>query len=237
MYTYLLINIGIILFPLLLSFDKRVHYVSRWKYLFPSLFLVGIIFFLWDHYFTEWGIWGFNPAYLLGIYLWQLPLEEILFFVCVPFACLFIYEVVRYYNKRDVLQPVARPVTILLICILFLVGLGNLQRTYTAVNFIALAMLLGVHLCFLKSGYLGHFYLAYLLSFIPFSVANGILTNGLRFIDQGPVVWYNDMENLSLRIIGIPIEDFFYSMFLFLFNVTFYEHFKKKYSAREKLKK
>ena len=47
----------------------------------------------------------------------------------------------------------------------------------------------------------------YFISIIPFLIVNGILTNGFRFIDAGPVVWYNDAENLSIRLLNIPLEE------------------------------
>ena len=57
------------------------------------------------------------------------------------------------------------------------------------------------------------FLISYLFIIIPFLIINGILTGSL-IIDQ--VVWYNNMENLGLRIGTIPIEDFFYGFTLLL---------------------
>ncbi len=48
MSTYLLINLLIILFPLLLSFDKKTAY---YKNIFPviiSIIVVGTAFLIWD---------------------------------------------------------------------------------------------------------------------------------------------------------------------------------------------
>ena len=83
--------------PLALSFDKKVHFYTYWKALFPALLLIGTAFLIWDEYFTINKIWGFNNDYLHGIYLGHLPLEEVLFFLVVPYACVFIYEVLIAY--------------------------------------------------------------------------------------------------------------------------------------------
>ena len=91
-FTYLLINFLTIFFPIVLSFDKRVQFFKSWKFIFPGLFITGLLFLLWDYVFTIYGVWSFNPDYVIGVYMLNLPLEEILFFVTVPFACIFIYE-------------------------------------------------------------------------------------------------------------------------------------------------
>lgn len=70
------------------------------------------------------------------------------------------------------------------------------------------------------------FYLSYLLIFLgPFLIVNGILTGS--FIDE-PVVWYNNSENFSIRVLTIPIEDFVYGFLLYLMNVTLYESYLSK---------
>ena len=81
-----------------------------------------------------------------------------------------------------------------------------------------------------KRGYHANFLISYFFHLIPFLIVNGILTDGnfdFNF-STDPVVWYNNDENLFIRFITIPIEDFFYSMLLLLMNVTFYEKFKSK---------
>src|SRR3712207_5526265 len=111
MYIYLYLNIFTILFPLLRSFDKRVQFYKTWKYLFPAIAINALIFIIWDSIFTHHGVWGFNTDSLLGIYLFNLPLEEILFFITVPYACVFIYECLNVYVKRDLLRKGALAAT------------------------------------------------------------------------------------------------------------------------------
>jgi len=227
MYTYILIDMLTISIPLALSFEKRIYYAGKWKYLFPALSVTAVVFIVWDHFFTIHGIWGFNPQYLLGISIFSLPLEEILFFFCVPFSCVFIYELVCKYGRESFISQNVKSITWGLAGILFVVGIFNFSKIYTSMTFLSLSIFLLVHVLLLKSPYLAKFYGAYVITLLPMLVVNGILTNGIRSVAPGPVVWYDNFYNLGIRMIGIPVEDFMYSMLLLLLNVTIYERLKK----------
>ncbi len=78
-----------------------------------------------------------------------------------------------------------------------------ISRTYTAVNFISAAFLIGLVLM-IKPELLRRFFPGYLVILIPFGLVNGVLTGS--FIEE-QIVWYNDQENLGIRLGTIPIED------------------------------
>jgi hypothetical protein len=40
------------------------------------------------------------------------------------------------------------------------------------------------------------------------------------------VVWYNDQENLGIRLLTIPLDDFAYGLDLLLMNIGLFEWFK-----------
>ena len=126
-FLYLGLDLFSLLGPLALSFDKRVAFFKKWKALFPAIFLMMLVFIPWDILKTAKGVWGFNPDYIIGIYFFNLPLEECLFFICIPYACVFIYECLNNYIKRDVLQSVHRPTLILLS--LLLLSLSPARRS------------------------------------------------------------------------------------------------------------
>ena len=221
MSTYLLINILSISVPFLFSFHPRLKFYKKWYAVFSAILIPGIVFILWDILFTRWGVWGFNSSHLSGISWLGLPIEEWLFFICIPYACLFTYFSLSVLIKKDFIETYAKPLSLLLITVLIFIALINIDRIYTSVTFLAAALFLSLHLLIFKSGYLGRFYLAYLVIYLfPFLLVNGILTGS--FLAE-PVVWYNNAENLSLRIFTIPIEDFVYGLLLFLMNVTIYE--------------
>ena len=220
-YYYLFINIATVFFPIVLSFDQKVHFYKKWKYIVPGLILSGLLYLVWDYLFTIKNVWSFNDEYILGIKLFKLPLEEILFFITVPFACIFIYECLSSYFKINISKVWSRNVSIILLafCILMLF-LFN-QQLYSLINFSTLAVILIYTLFKSTSLDMGKFYLAYLVSLIPFYIVNGILT-------AIPIVMYNNAENMNFRVGTIPFEDHFYSMSLILLNLLFFEYFRSR---------
>lgn len=219
-YLYLLINFFTILVPFLFSFYAQANFSKKWKYLWVAIVVPAILFLVWDEYFTRLGIWGFNKTYLTGIYLGSLPLEEVLFFICIPYACVFTYEALNYLIRKDYLAPYQRLISFLLITGLLSVAAFHLDKAYTATTFIALALYVILLEFILRSAFLSRFYFSYILVLIPFFIVNGILTGS--FI-EGEVVWYNNTENLHLRIGTIPVEDVFYGMLLLMMNVSVFE--------------
>lgn len=186
--------------------------------------LTGLVFLFWDVLFTVKGVWSFNPDYIIGIKFFDLPLEEILFFLTVPFSCIFIYACLNYYVKWSLSQNVSKAISLLIIalCVAMLVVYYN--RLYTAVNFGFLMFVLILLQYVFKSTWLNRFYMAYVVSLLPFYIVNGILT-------AVPIVMYNNAENIGKRVGTIPIEDHFYSMALLLMNIGFFEYFKNKKSV------
>jgi lycopene cyclase domain-containing protein len=224
-YYYLLINIFTISFPLLASFEPRVHFFSRRRGLFLGIGIAAVFFIIWDIAFTRMGIWGFNPHYLTGIDFLHLPIEEWMFFFTVPYACIFIYETLNYGVKKELPAKITKFITYTLIAVLFILGIMYVQKWYTGLTFILTALFLLLLVIRVKPRWLGRFYLAYLVSLIPFLLVNGILT-GSFIPDQ--IVWYNNAENLSIRIFTIPVEDSIYMMLLLLMSISVYEHWKEK---------
>jgi lycopene cyclase domain-containing protein len=220
-FTYAFLLAGSVIFPFILSFDRKVAFYKNWKYLFPATLITAAVFISWDIIFTRNNVWWFNEDYVTGIFIAHLPVEEWLFFFIIPYCCMFIYEVLRAYFPKEKKQFIL-PLNILLFSLFLCITILYIDRIYTAVNFGMASILLGLQF-FLKTHktYLFHFYFAYALSIIPFLILNGVLT-GL------PVVGYNDEENLALRIYTIPVEDFAYLVNLLLMNLNLYEFFKSK---------
>jgi lycopene cyclase domain-containing protein len=223
-YTYSLIMILSLAGPLGLSFDGRVNFFKKWKYAFLSGVLVAIPFVIWDSIFTQNGFWGFNAERILGHKLFELPVEEISFFIIVPFCCLFIFELLSFFNYQFP-GKFWNKFSLLIGIGLFCIGIRFSNQWYTILSF-GLGGLSLMVLYFMKAIQWNRFWLLYLIHLIPFFVVNGFLT-------VFPVVWYNNAENLGIRIGTIPIEDTSYSLIALLWNVVLYEIFKRKKSSEK----
>ena len=223
-YTYLLLNLCSIVIPFACSFEDRLQFYKKWKSLFPGILIPGTLFLIWDSLFTTQEIWRFNPQYLIGIKIYNLPIEEVLFFFCIPYSCVFTYEVLNYFVKQDVLGKYARHGTIILAYILVAVAFQYHEMAYTFCTSALTVGFLLLHLVILKKEYWSRLVFSYLVILIPFFMVNGILTGtGLH----EPVVWYNNEENLGIRILTVPIEDTIYGFLLTGLNITIYEYFKR----------
>ncbi|MCO6491880.1 MAG: lycopene cyclase domain-containing protein [Phaeodactylibacter sp.] len=208
-----------------LSFDKNVHYYKKWKSLLPAIAIVGAVFILWDVFFTAKGVWGFNERYFAGITFLGLPVEEWLFFFTVPFACVFVYECFNFYIKPDLLARIERPMTLGLIAIFLAVGFLCWGHLYTSTAFLLAGFFVLYHFLFLDGSYRSRFYLAFLVSLLPFLLVNGVLTGGYT---EQPIVIYNPDEYLGIRITSVPLDDAVYGFLLLFGVVAIYEHLQKQ---------
>ena len=221
-YLYLWINFFTILIPLIRSFEPRIAFYKSFKAVGLSLFFTASFFIIWDIIFTHLGVWGFNSKYLSGISLFGLPLGEYLFFITVPYACLFIYRTLNYFIQKDVVGGLTKHISNFIIGFSMALAAVYYDRWYTAVTFILLGLFVAYLQFRLQPQWLGRFYLAYAVCLIPFFIVNGILT-GSGIAEE--VVWYNNAENLGVRLGTIPIEDIFYGMLLILLTTFWYERF------------
>jgi lycopene cyclase domain-containing protein len=223
-YTYLLIDVLSISVPLVFSFHPRIRLYRHWNALLPAMLIVAAGYALWDSVFVHFGIWGFNSHYITGLYIGNLPIEELLFFICIPYACVFTFEcfsglIGPAFSGINRINSISYVFSALMILIAVLFH----TRAYTAssLTLIAGLVLLGT---LIKIPWLPKFYMVYGILLTPFLVVNGLLTGtGLA----APVVWYSGTGIIGLRIMTIPVEDIFYGMGLILLNVWLYTFIRK----------
>lgn len=232
-YTYLLVDLGCILVPFIASFHPKLKFNQKF---FPHLLLAllgtMLLFIPWDILFTHWNVWSFNSVYTTGFFAINLPIEEWLFFICIPFACVFTYECMKYFFPNLNSKPGGRNIAILVSILFLTIAFLHIDHAYTFSAHFLCALLLLYHI-FRNTSWLLTFFTMYIIIFPAFIISNGILT-GLDFwkydfiltdpsVVSDQIVWYDNQENLGVRIFSVPVDDISYGMLMLLLNVTIYE--------------
>lgn len=219
-YTYLLINFFTIIICFVFSFHHKIKFSRFFGAFIKSAALVAFAFIIWDIWFTARGVWWFNHDYIIGLTILGLPFEEILFFFCIPFACIFTYFCLnKFFNfnwqyKKENYFAVA--------VIVLSLGLGIYQhaKIYTMVTFLTTGVTVFILYFMLNARIIGKASVIYMLLMPGFLLVNGILTGtGL----ESPIVNYNPDNFMGFRILTIPLEDVVYGYELILWNIYFFE--------------
>jgi lycopene cyclase domain-containing protein len=224
-YTYLYIDILAVIVCFLFSFDRRIRFYPYFGIVMKGILLVAIPYIAWDAWFTARGVWWFREEYTLGNSLLGLPLEEWLFFICIPFSCIFtFYCLDNFFNLDWTARYQSAIVWSLLVLFTGTLSL-NYDKLYTLVTgIIIIATLVFLHFI-AKVTWLAKATLIYIILMPGFFLVNGVLTGtGLRH----PIVNYNPNEILNVRVLTIPIEDFAYGYALILLNLYCFLSFRKK---------
>ena len=223
---YLWLNIGSIAVPFLCSFHPALAFYKKWRSLFPAILIMMLFFISWDILFTRSEIWGFNSKYFLNSTFLSLPIEEWLFFICIPFACIFThYSLLHLIPSMSFTKKSTTAIKWLLIGLLTVLVLLFWDRWYTLINF-SYAIVLLVLVGHFKSHLLQKYFATFLVMLIPFFIVNGVLTGS--GIEQ-EVVWYNNQENMGIRMGTIPVEDSIYAFTMILTVLVWLEYFEGKF--------
>lgn len=224
-YLYLFLNLGSVFVPFIFSFHPKLKFYKLWRPLFLSVFITMIFFITWDVLFTKNGFWGFNEEYYMGIKLLSLPVEEWLFFICIPYACVFThYSLLAYFPNLRISEKNTKSILVFLLILFFLLVIIKNDRWYTLINY-GYAIILILIVMKQDFNLLQRYLPTFMVMLIPFFIVNGILTGS--FIEN-EVVWYNDNENLGIRLGTIPVEDVTYAFTLILTNLYLTGIFKRK---------
>jgi len=229
-YTYLLINFFTIIICFIFSFHPKIKFNRHFGAFLKASSLVAVFFIVWDIWFTAHGVWWFNDRYLLGFRIGGLPIEEILFFICIPFSCVFTYYCLTRFYDLEWSRRASSLFSIAFVLLCVVLAILSWGKIYPVVTFVLTA---GTLLCLrgvAKVRWLGRASTLYGILLIGFFLVNGVLTGtGL----EEAVVNYNPEHFWGIRILTVPVEDAVYGYSLFLWNIYFFTLFKKEEQVPE----
>jgi len=224
-YTYLLINFLTVFICFIYSFDHRIQFNRHFPAFLKGSLLVAIPFIAWDIWFTSMGVWWFNTDYTTGIALAGLPLEEWLFFICIPFSCVFTYFCLDKFFDFHWTNAFNNMIVFVSVVVCLVLALVHQDKIYTFITFLSTAGVL-IYLHFIaRIAWIGQASFVYTLLMAGFFPVNGVLTGtGL----ESPIVNYNPENFMNVRMLTIPVEDAVYGYTQFLLNIYFFKLFQKK---------
>ncbi len=213
-YEYLIFDLLIFISPFIAKyFFVKLNFPDL-KRTIISTIITASIFTIWDNLVVGY-FWEFNPQYITGIYLLRLPLEEWVFFLVVPYACLFIWQnLENRFNDSSLPDYYQR--TLIILLLLLSVWFFIDKKLYTSSDLfifsivIWLDMLLQTNLIFTIKGLL-------------FTIITLILTFVFNYyLTARPVVLYAPEMKTNINFISIPVEDFIFGLSLMYLEVIIY---------------
>lgn len=201
--TYLIINIVIILFPFLFSFEKKLSFYKKYLALLSSLIIVGAFFVAWDIMATIRKDWWFSIEHINGLMFFAIPIEELLFFLTVPYSCLFLWEAINFFFKEKKFNY-NKKIGYLIGTILVLSAFLVVDKSYTFTALVVLGIVVFLISKFTSLFSSKKYYIFMVLTLGLFIIFNYILTSI-------PIVNYSSTAIWGARFFTIPLEDFLFN--------------------------
>ncbi|HLV40362.1 lycopene cyclase domain-containing protein [Xanthomarina sp.] len=221
-YTYLLVNFFTIIICFIASFDRRVLFNKHFGAYFKAAFVAAVPFIAWDVWFTKMGVWWFDTNYTTGVVLLGLPLEEMLFFFCIPFSCVFTYYCLDKFFNLDWTNVFSKYLTWITVLVGVGVAIAFHDRIYPFVTGLVVSGTV-IYLYYIaKVDWIGKASFVFFILLPGFFMVNGVLTG--TGVDS-PIVNYNPDQILNLRMLTIPIEDAVYGYAQFLIVIYLFKRF------------
>jgi len=233
-YEYLIFNIFVLSGPLFFGSFKKYYFLNHWRNALLIIFISAIPFIVWDVLVTN-RHWFFAEEFTLGIRIFDLPIEEIMFFFTVPYACLFSWTMIKKFSFTNNSSENKE----------YHSAINSNNKRNSFYNKIVLIISIGLLVGSFFSMFNGKEYTALAALFFTFSILFDkvwgskifatkvfwiyfILVSFFTLIFNGyltwrPIVTYDIIYQLDFRIFTIPIEDFFFGYALIIISTSLFE--------------
>lgn len=224
-YEYLIFNIIVLSGPIFFGSLKKFYFLNYWKQAIISIVISAVPFIIWDILVTN-RHWYFADNFTLGITIFELPIEEIMFFISVPYACLFTWKMLNNFSKNNFQKPLSSFqafdenffISVITVFVLFLILIALIfQKEYTAISL----AILNASIIFDKIYGAKLFRRKIFWIYISIVSVFTLIFNG--YLTWRPIVTYNEIYQIGFRIFTIPIEDFLFGYALIILSTTIFE--------------
>ncbi|MBB6501355.1 lycopene cyclase domain-containing protein [Pedobacter cryoconitis] len=220
-YTYLLINLAFLLIPVLLFSVRQLNFTEQSKFIILAVLINVFVFSVPTEFLTQLKVIAFNPSYMTGMTLWQLPVEELLLSLVLPLCGVSVYLFLNLRFPDNGPEKYSLAVSNMMIGVCIAMLYFGHQKLYTLFTFSILIVFI-VYIEYVnKLRFMYRFYRAFLVSLIPFYILYGVLVNL-------PCLSFNKIQTLNFNQLNIPFETPFYFMSMLLLSIYLFELFKSR---------
>lgn len=202
---YALFNLVVFAEPLIFTLVFMPWFWRQWQVVLGVFVFVALPWLWLDTISFARGWWNYNEAFIFGPRLFNLPLEEVCFFVSVPFAAMVVWALINYKVPGTVKKGRAR-LGLAFIAAAALIFVAVFFRERTVVEVLLLLATVSI-LWFSPIIYTRAFWWWNLTSL-------GLLLLFQTVLAGMPVFLYNDTFASGIRVGTIPLEDFLYNFSL-----------------------
>ncbi|MEI6326853.1 MAG: lycopene cyclase domain-containing protein [Candidatus Roizmanbacteria bacterium] len=213
---YLVFNYLIVIFPLITTVLLKKVRLPHLRPATVAIAISALLFIIFDNLVTGY-FWVFNPAYILGIQIGNIPIEEALFFFTVPFSCLFLWANWKRRFGRDSSAITHIPSVLLAISLLGGINLFFVGKYYTASVFMMMFVTVLIDMYFKSKLFIRSYFLWYLCIINAFTFVFNL------YLTARPIVIYNLGYKSGMMVYSIPIEDFVFGIALISLTILIYE--------------
>ncbi len=206
-WVYTLFNLAVLVPCVVISVVRKQGPLQNKKALLAGYASVSALFIIWDILAARAGHWFFSDTYTLAYRFLGLPIEEIAFFITVPFGCMLVWDALpkEKFTMTRVQYRLLLGAIGLSGSILAVFGWENgYSRTAGLAVLLVLGVLVWAQPRLVTAKRFWYFQLSTLGLFLICNL----------FLTALPVITYNDAAKTSWHILTIPIEDLFYNFAL-----------------------
>lgn len=221
-FTYLVLSVALLPLLLLTGPNKMSRLRETLKYMIPGILFSVAIYIIWGTRFNQIGVYTFNPDFITGITLWELPLENWIFLFVVSLVSLQVYNWVKIRFTAFEKPNLFLAVSLILVVVFGLSAYIFRQKLYSFFTFFLLSVYFAYTI--FRNRFKKHytkFYVTYFVVIIPVILVKGILTSL-------PVISYNPAATIGVSIVRIPVEDLAYFFLLLLMNISIFEYLNER---------
>ena len=220
-FTFLILALGLLLFPLVLQVDKKIFKNGNFKAALGASLISSIIFSTLTVVLQLFSIITFSTDSALGVVFKELPLEQYLLYFSFSFTSVCIYQYLNIKFPDNSLQKYSLALSNLLLglCVAFL--FFGYPKWYTLSTFATLLISLFLIEYVGRLRFMYRAYRAFVLMLIPFYIVYGFL-----FWSETLLIAKHQVTGMNVA--KIPIETHFMALSMLLVSIYMFEFFKSR---------